>query len=612
MSVCLLDCFLEACISTVRMRLMRLGRLLSFMSSSRTRVVPPPAFLASAIKSLPAAGEGVAALQAVRAQLNDGDNVDTNEQLAAAAAAAATALEQAAHRHGKRGWTTLRDAARPAAASPAAACGLGAALALWRDRRLNTTAPHGDAAPARAAAAALFASVDAPLVGAGPVIDALLSQRPDLKIIAGFARSARAAPDAAKAAAAVRREVLNTDPPPPRDAIAGALALAAEVGAWDAACPPAALVAVAADAGLWAAAEGLVKAARDRGDAGAVPAAQTLVDACLARDLHRQADTHASQFADLCGAPRLVEARLRHAQDTLRKVVKKQQFGLVEKIVAGVDRAARRNQGDTARNHNTAARRNQDPANEARRTVRVLALELLAGASERALARDLRNTWSARDGVDVDLGFADTDDIAVLDAAARRERFLQWDEVLPAVPDLVDDAARLDAAAGALGDGPRAFDVEWSENAGAALLQLATLSSAVIVDVPKLCSTSDGCAALRRAFRGAPLLGFGCSQDLAKLRATPAVAPWVDDDQEIYDLQTALSRKRGGPGLAAAAKAYLGKALDKSQQCSDWDARPLSEAQRAYAALDAVTVVLIHEKLQSVDEAIEKLRRVPP
>ena len=577
------------------MRLMRLGRLLSFMSSSRTRVVPPPASLAAAIKSLPAAGESVAALQAVRAQLDDGDNVDTNEQLAAAAAAAATALEQAAHRHGKRGWTTLRDAARPAAASPAAVCGLGAALALWRDRRQNTTAPHGDAAPARAAAAALFASVDAPLVGAGPVIDALLPQRPDLKIIAGFARSARAAPDAAKAAAAVRREVLNKDPPPPRDAIAGALALAAEVGAWDVVCPPAALVAVAADAGLWAAAEGLVKAARDRGDAGAVQASQTLVDACLERDLHRQADTHASQFADLCGAPRLVEARLRHAQDTLRKVVKKQQFGLVEKIVAGVDRAARRNQ-DTA----------------ARRVVRVLALELLAGASERALARDLRNTWSARDGVDVELGFADTDDLAVLDAAARRARYVQWDEVLPAVPDLVDDAARLDAAAGALGDGPRAFDVEWSENAGAALLQLATLSGAVIIDVPKLCATVDGCAALRRAFRGAPLLGFGCSQDLAKLRATPAAAPWVDDDQEIYDLQTALSRKRGGPGLAAAAKAYLGKALDKSQQCSDWDARPLSEAQRAYAALDAVTVVLIHEKLQSVDEAIEKLRRVPP
>ena len=573
------------------MRLMRLGRLLSFMSS-RARVLPP-ASLTAAIESLPAAPEAVGTLRAVRTALDDDDGVDADEQLAAAAAAAATALERAAHRHGKRGWTTLRDAARPAATSPAAACGLSAALALWRDRRQNTTAPHGDAAPSRAAAAALFASVDAPLAGAGPVVDALLPHKPDLKIVAGFARSARCDVEPARAAAAVRREVLSTDPPPPRDAIGGALALAAEVGAWDAACPPAALVTVAAEAGLWAAAEGLVKAARDRGDAGAAPAAETLVDACLERGLHRQADTHASQFADLCGAARLVEARLRHGEDTLRKVVKKQQFQLVEKVVAGVDRAARQNKDV-----------------EARRRVRAVALEVLAEASERALARDLRNTWAARDGVEVDLGFADTGDLAVLDAAARRAKYVQWDEVLPAVPELIDDATRLDAAV--LGDGPRAFDVEWSDRAGAALLQLATKEGAVILDVPRLCASREGCAALRRAFRGAPLLGFGCSQDLARLRATPAAAPWVDADQEVYDLQTALTQKRGGPGLAAAAKAYLGKALDKSQQCSDWDARPLSEAQRAYAALDAVAVLLIHEKLRSVDDAIEKLRRIPP
>ena len=444
-------------------------------------------------------------------------------------------------------------------------------------------------------AAALFASVDAPLAGAGPVVDALLPHKPDLKIVAGFARSARCDVEPARAAAAVRREVLSTDPPPPRDAIGGALALAAEVGAWDAACPPAALVTVAAEAGLWAAAEGLVKAARDRGDAGAAPAAETLVDACLERGLHRQADTHASQFSDLCGAGRLVEARLRHGEDTIRKVVKKQQFQLVEKVVAGVDRAARQNKDV-----------------EARRRVRAVALEVLAEASERALARDLRNTWAARDGVEVDLGFADTGDLAVLDAAARRAKYVQWDEVLPAVPDLIDDAARLDAAVDELGAGPRAFDVEWSDRAGAALLQLATKEGAVILDVPRLCASREGCAALRRAFRGAPLLGFGCSQDLARLRATPAAAPWVDADQEVYDLQTALTQKRGGPGLAAAAKAYLGKALDKSQQCSDWDARPLSEAQRAYAALDAVAVLLIHEKLRSVDDAIEKLRRIPP
>ena len=98
------------------MRLMRLGRLLSFMSS-RARVLPPSS-LTAAIESLPAAPDSVAALGRVRAALDDDDGVDTDEQLAAAAAAAATALERAAHRHGKRGWTTLRDAARPPGTRP--------------------------------------------------------------------------------------------------------------------------------------------------------------------------------------------------------------------------------------------------------------------------------------------------------------------------------------------------------------------------------------------------------------------------------------------------------------------------------------------------------------
>ena len=87
------------------MRLMRLGRLLSFMSS-RARVLPPSS-LTAAIESLPAAPEAVGTLRAVRTALDDDDGVDADEQLAAAAAAAATALERAAHRHGKRGGAII-------------------------------------------------------------------------------------------------------------------------------------------------------------------------------------------------------------------------------------------------------------------------------------------------------------------------------------------------------------------------------------------------------------------------------------------------------------------------------------------------------------------------
>ena len=89
----------------------------------------------------------------------------------------------------------------------------------------------------------------------------------------------------------------------------------------------------------------------------------------MARGLPVLSYSQAMLFPNVGGAARLVEARLRHGEDTLRKVVKKQQFQLVEKVVAGVDRAARQNKHV-----------------EARRRVRAVALEVLAEASERALA----------------------------------------------------------------------------------------------------------------------------------------------------------------------------------------------------------------------------------
>ena len=50
-------------------------------------------------------------------------------------------------------------------------------------------------------------------------------------------------------------------------------------------------------------------------------------------------------------------------------------------------------------------------------------------------------------------------------------------------------------------------------------------------------------------------------------------------------------------GLSRACQHYLGKPLDKAEQCSLWSARPLSEGQRIYAALDAAVLIAIYEKL---------------
>jgi hypothetical protein len=57
-----------------------------------------------------------------------------------------------------------------------------------------------------------------------------------------------------------------------------------------------------------------------------------------------------------------------------------------------------------------------------------------------------------------------------------------------------------------------------------------------------------------------------------------------------------LSRRRLA-GLAAVCEQLLGLRLDKSEQCSDWQARPLSKDQVEYAAIDAAVLLPLLDAL---------------
>ena len=50
-------------------------------------------------------------------------------------------------------------------------------------------------------------------------------------------------------------------------------------------------------------------------------------------------------------------------------------------------------------------------------------------------------------------------------------------------------------------------------------------------------------------------------------------------------------------GLSRACEVFLGKRLDKAEQCSDWSARPLSREQLEYGALDAFVCAAIAAKI---------------
>jgi len=54
--------------------------------------------------------------------------------------------------------------------------------------------------------------------------------------------------------------------------------------------------------------------------------------------------------------------------------------------------------------------------------------------------------------------------------------------------------------------------------------------------------------------------------------------------------------------LSTLAMGILGAPLDKTQQCSDWGARPLTPPQIRYAANDAHCLLLMWQSLQAVHD----------
>ena len=65
-------------------------------------------------------------------------------------------------------------------------------------------------------------------------------------------------------------------------------------------------------------------------------------------------------------------------------------------------------------------------------------------------------------------------------------------------------------------------------------------------------------------------------------------------------MATATGHFEGGsPGLSQVARMFLQCRVDKTEQISDWDRRPLSHNQLVYAALDAEAMLVLAVSLLS-------------
>jgi hypothetical protein len=76
-----------------------------------------------------------------------------------------------------------------------------------------------------------------------------------------------------------------------------------------------------------------------------------------------------------------------------------------------------------------------------------------------------------------------------------------------------------------------------------------------------------------------------------------------DDDETKPSTQTKPEQQRG---LSALCVKLLGQPVDKREQCSVWDRRPLRVSQMRYAALDAYCMLMLFDKCRVWADALDK------
>ncbi|NWU85561.1 MUT7 Exonuclease, partial [Onychorhynchus coronatus] len=177
-------------------------------------------------------------------------------------------------------------------------------------------------------------------------------------------------------------------------------------------------------------------------------------------------------------------------------------------------------------------------------------------------------------------------------------------------------------------------DMEWKPSFGmvgkprVALLQMAVKDEVFLLDLPRLLEQAEVEEEKEKLPRFIQMLysdaaitklGYGMSGDLSSLAATCStlkdtekqlhgVVDLLTVDKHVDGLSPEHSHEERGvrqqeKGLSLLVQRVLGKPLDKTEQLSNWEKRPLREEQILYAASDAYCLLEVYERLHKDPES---------
>ena len=186
------------------------------------------------------------------------------------------------------------------------------------------------------------------------------------------------------------------------------------------------------------------------------------------------------------------------------------------------------------------------------------------------------------------------------------------------IPRWIDQTAELDEVVDILVTQPRyAIDTEFHRERTyfprLALVQLGWPDGIALVD-PTTCDP----APLRRLFDSPALaVAHAAQQDLDVLTQAVQAIP-----RHLFDTQVAAGFVGyGTPSLVSLLQGELGITPAKGDRLTDWLRRPLTDAQKSYAAADVASLLELHDRLVAeltslgrlgwAEEACEELRTRP-